>query len=74
MKDEDIDLSEIPEVTEEQIQRATLRFNGKVVPEGKSLVSMLLDTDVLEYFKTRGGKDGFQRLINQTLKASMAKA
>ena len=37
MKDEDIDLSDIPEVTEDQIAGAKLRIGGKPVPKGKVL-------------------------------------
>ena len=32
LKDEDIDLSEIPEITEEQIRKAVLRSNSKPTP------------------------------------------
>jgi len=32
MPDEDMDLSDIPEITEEQIARARLRVGGKPVP------------------------------------------
>ena len=35
MRDEDIDLSDIPEVTEEQIARAVLRVSGQPVPKRK---------------------------------------
>ena len=39
-KDEDIDLSDIPEITEEQLSRAVARIAGKPVPEGKIRVNM----------------------------------
>lgn len=35
MPDEDIDLSDIPEVTEEQMRRAVLRVGGKPVERGQ---------------------------------------
>lgn len=35
MEDEDIDLSDIPEITAEQIARATLRIGGKPVAKSK---------------------------------------
>jgi hypothetical protein len=38
MSDEDIDISEIPEITEEQMQRATLRVGGQPVSKGKGSV------------------------------------
>ena len=46
MKDEDIDLSETPEVTAEQIAQATLRVGGKPVSRGKVRVNILLDDDL----------------------------
>lgn len=36
MEDGDIDLSELPEITADQIARATLRVGGKLVARGKS--------------------------------------
>ena len=82
MTDEDIDFSDIPEVSEDDIPEvseddmrgAVLRVGGKPVPKGKSFVGVFLDSDVLEYFKKQAGEDGLQRLINETLRASMAKA
>ena len=73
MKDSDIDLSDIPEVTAEQMSRATLRLGGKAIPKGKVRVSLLLDADVVAYFKTRSQPVGksYQSLINEALKASI---
>ena len=47
MRDEDIDLSDIPEITQDQMERATLRIGGKHVPRGKIRVNMLLDSEVV---------------------------
>jgi len=74
MKDEDVDFSDIPEITEGDMDQAVLRVGGKPVPEGKSFVGVLLDSDVLEHFRRRAGEDGLQELINRTLRASMARA
>lgn len=74
MKDEEIDLSEIPEVTAEDLRGAVLRVGGKPVPEGKSFVGMLLDSDLVEELRKRAGEKGLQRVINETLRASLAKA
>ena len=71
MEDEDIDLSEIPEVTAEQIAQATLRIGGKPVPKNKVRVNIYLDAEVVEYFKTEAGGRGYQTLINETLKESI---
>lgn len=71
MQDEDIDLSEIPEITEEQMARAVLRIGGNPVPGGKVLVPLLLDADVLEFFKEQAGEGSYQLLINEMLKTTM---
>ncbi|MCB0166539.1 MAG: BrnA antitoxin family protein [Anaerolineae bacterium] len=71
MKDEDIDLSEIPEVTAEQLAQATLRVEGTPVSRGKVRVNIYLDAEVVEYFKAQAGGRGYQTLINETLKESM---
>ena len=71
MNDEDIDLSEIPEVTAEQIAHATLRVGGKPVSRSKVRVNIYLDAEVVEYFKAEAGGRGYQTLINETLKESI---
>jgi uncharacterized protein (DUF4415 family) len=71
MCDEDIDLSEIPEVTAEQMARAVLRVGGKPVPKGKVRVNLSLDASVAAYFKTQAGGRNFQKLINEALKAKI---
>jgi uncharacterized protein (DUF4415 family) len=67
MKDEDIDLSEVPEVTSEQLTGARVRFDLEDVPEGKTRVTMYLDNIVVHFFKMRAGSRGYQTLINETL-------
>lgn len=67
MQDEDIDLSDIPEVTEEQMKQAVLRVGGKPVERGQERVDLLLDAFIVEYFKTKAGEQGYQVLINQAL-------
>lgn len=42
-QDKDIDLSDIPEVTEEQMACAKLRVGGEPVPHGQVRVALLLD-------------------------------
>jgi uncharacterized protein (DUF4415 family) len=71
MEDEDIDLSEIPEVTAEQVAQATLRVGGKPVSRGKVRINIYLDAEVVEYFKVEAGGRGYQTLINETLKESI---
>jgi uncharacterized protein (DUF4415 family) len=71
MEDKEIDLTDIPEITEEQLEKATLRVGGKPVAKGKVRVNMYLDSEVVEYFKAQAGNRGYQTLINETLKESM---
>jgi uncharacterized protein (DUF4415 family) len=71
MEDKDIDLTELPEITEEQFAKATLRVGGKPMPKGKVSVNMYLDSEVVEYYKARAGNRGYQTLINEALKESM---
>ena len=60
MKDEDIDLSDIPELSADFIDKMTW-----VGP--KVAVSLRVDPDVLEWFKHRGR--GYQSRINAVLRA-----
>ena len=67
MRDEDIDLSEVPEVTEDQMARAMLRVSGVPVRRGKRRVNMFLDAFIIEYFKAKAGERGYQTLMNDAL-------
>ncbi|KAA0224539.1 hypothetical protein EDS67_23300 [candidate division KSB1 bacterium] len=71
MRDDDIDLSEIPEITAKQITRSTLRIGGKAVSKGKIQVNLTLDAGVVAYFKTQARGRNFQRLINEALKTKI---
>jgi len=68
LKDEEIDLSEIPEITPEMFARAVARRGLKPVAS-KTQVTLRLDSDVLAWFKTQGR--GYQTRINSLLKAYM---
>jgi uncharacterized protein (DUF4415 family) len=67
MSNEEIDLSDIPEVTEEQMKQAVLRVGGKPVERSQRRVDLLLDAFIVEYFETKAGDQGYQKLINQVL-------
>jgi uncharacterized protein (DUF4415 family) len=71
MEDKDIDFSDIPEITEEQFERSLLRIGGKPVPKGKVRVNILLDANIVAYFKAQAGGRGYQTLINQALKTNI---
>jgi uncharacterized protein (DUF4415 family) len=69
--EQEIDLSEIPEITEEQIKRAVRRVGGEPVAKNKVRVNMFLDADIVAYFKAQAGGRGYQTLINDALRASI---
>jgi uncharacterized protein (DUF4415 family) len=68
MKDADIDLSDSPELTPEIFARAIVRRGLQTVPR-KSQLTLRLDQDVLEWFRTQG--QGYQTQINALLRAYM---
>lgn len=68
MKDEDIDLSETPEVTPEMFARGVLRRNFQPIPRKKQL-TLRIDSDVVEWYKKQGR--GYQTRINALLRAYM---
>jgi uncharacterized protein (DUF4415 family) len=68
MQDHQIDLSEIPEITEDRLHNAKLRFDGKMISKEKVLVSIFLDADIVAFFKSIAGEEAFQTVINQVLR------
>lgn len=67
MQDEDIDLSDIPEVTEDQMRKAVLRVGGKPVERNQRHVALVLDASIVEYFEAKAGEQGYRALMNQVL-------
>ena len=63
---EEIDLSDIPEITPEQFARAIVRKGLRPV-ERKAQVTLRIDSDVIEWFRSRGR--GYQTRINSILRA-----
>lgn len=68
MTDEDIDLSDCPEVTPELFAKAVVR-RGLSPTKNKAQVTLRIDRDVLEWFKSQGR--GYQTQINALLRAYM---
>jgi uncharacterized protein (DUF4415 family) len=68
MRDEDIDLSETPEMTPEMFARAVRMRNLKVIPRKKQL-TLRVDGDVVDWYKQQG--PGYQTRINSLLRAYM---
>ena len=67
----DIDLSDVPEIREEQLDKARLRFGGKSILKEKVRVNILLDAHIVAYFKAQAGGRGYQTLINEALKKNI---
>ena len=68
LQDEDIDLSDAPEITPEMFAQAVVR-RGLKSPRYKQQVTIRLDDDVLKWFRAQG--DGYQTRINALLRAYM---
>lgn len=66
MRDEEIDLSDNPELTPEMFARAVARHGLRPAPR-KQQVTLRLDADVLEWFRSQGR--GYQTMINRLLRA-----
>ncbi len=60
--DDKIDTSDIPELDKNFFREARIRL-----PKTKQLVSLRLDSDILDWFKRRG--KGYQTRINAVLRA-----
>jgi uncharacterized protein (DUF4415 family) len=69
MTDEDIDLSDCPEITPEQFAKAVVRRGGLPSTKNKDQVTLRIDSDVLAWFKQQGR--GYQTQINSLLRAYM---
>ncbi len=68
IQDEDIDFSDIPEITPEMFAKAVVRRGLKPTPT-KQQVTLRIDGDVLEWFRSQGR--GYQTKINALLRAYM---
>ncbi len=68
MTDEEIDFSDIPEVTPEMFARAIVR-RGLKSELAKEQITLRIDSDVLAWFRAQGR--GYQTRINALLRAYM---
>lgn len=71
LRDEDIDLSDIPEITDEQWATA---FRPGLARPIKMPVTIRLDADVVGWFKEQSGDKPYQTEINRVLRQYVAKA
>jgi uncharacterized protein (DUF4415 family) len=62
IRDENIDVSDIPELPKEFWRKAEIVF-----PQQKQPVSLRIDSDILNWFKHRG--KGYQSKINAVLRS-----
>jgi uncharacterized protein (DUF4415 family) len=68
MKNEEIDVSDIPELTPEMFAKAVVK-RGLKQKESKAQLTIRVDRDVLAWFKSQGR--GYQTRINSLLRAYM---
>ncbi len=71
LRDEEIDTSDIPEVSSKQLAGARVRFGREPLPRGKVRINILLDAGIVAYFKGQAAGRGYQTLINEALKQSI---
>lgn len=67
MQDEEIDFSDLPEVSPAMFAKAVVKRGLK--PRTKSQLTLRIDTDVIDWFKLQGR--GWQTKINLLLRAYM---
>jgi uncharacterized protein (DUF4415 family) len=68
LTDNEIDFSEIDELTPEQFAQAVVRRGLKPAPK-KQQITLRVDSDVIQWFKSHGR--GYQTKINDLLRAYM---
>ena len=68
MQDEDIDLSDAPEITPEMFATAIVR-RGLKPAQKKQQITMRVDVDVLDWFRAQGR--GYQTKVNMLMRAYM---
>lgn len=68
MKDEDIDYSEIPPLTDEQLAAMVRADRYRPI---KQTVTIRFDSDVLAWLKSKSGGAGYQTRLNALLRGLM---
>lgn len=67
------DLDEYPNVTQADLDRAKFRVGLEPAPR-KQRITISLDANLIEYFKSKAGERGYQTLINETLRQAKERA
>lgn len=70
IRDEDIDFSDIPQLTDEQLARM-IRNRAVRLARAKRSITIRIDPDILAWLKSDG--PGYQSRINALLRDAMAK-
>jgi len=68
MKDEDIDLSDLPEATPEMLARAVVR-PGRRVTEPQEKLTVVLDRDLAKWYRDMGPE--YNGIVNYVLRRYM---
>ena len=68
MEDDEIDFSDVDELTPEMFAQAVVRRGLKPAPR-KQRITLRVDSDVIKWFKSHGR--GYQTKINDLLRAYM---
>jgi uncharacterized protein (DUF4415 family) len=66
------DFDEYPEISQTDLDISIRRRNFVEVPK-KQHVSLELDSDIVAWFKKKSGEEGFQSLINATLREAITR-
>lgn len=64
------ELDEYPEITNVDLEKAIHRRNFVGLPQ-KQNINLMLDVDIIEWFKKKSGETEFQSLVNATLRNVM---
>jgi len=62
---------EYPEITQDDIDRAVFRVGLKPATPHKQQITIMLDSVIIEYFKSKAGESDYQRVINDTLRRAV---
>jgi uncharacterized protein (DUF4415 family) len=73
LKDSEIDYSDIPELSKEQLAKFKRRGRPVIGESPRKAISIRIEEDVLEKLKTKAKKQGiaYQSLINEILKKAV---
>lgn len=63
-------MDEYPEITQADLDRASLR-QGRQPVQRKQRITILLDANLIDYFKAKAGERGYQTLINDALRRAV---